>query len=71
MLTRSLFTAMPAIKALPKAPELAEKVMKFRVVMLPGQRRALLDTTEGRLQNLIEAAKFHFRSKVEYLFHVI
>jgi transposase, IS5 family len=54
-----------------KSSELAGKAMKFRVVLLPGQRRALLVTPQGRLQNLIEAAKAHFSSKVQYSFYVI
>ena len=33
--------------------------------MRPGKRRALPNTPEGRLQDLIEAAKAHVRAKVE------
>jgi IS5 family transposase len=36
-----------------------------------GKRRALPDTPEGRLQDLIETAKAHIRSKVEHPFWVI
>ena len=39
--------------------------------MRPGKRRVLPDTPEGRLQDLIEAAKAHIRSKVEHPFRVI
>ncbi len=43
----------------------------FKVAMRPGKRRALPDTPEGRLQDLIEAAKAHVRAKVEHPFRVI
>lgn len=43
----------------------------FRVAMRPGKRRLLPDTPEGRLQDLIEAAKAHIRAKVEHPFRVI
>jgi hypothetical protein len=33
--------------------------------MRPGQRRALPDTPEGRLDDLFETAKAHLRAKVE------
>ena len=39
--------------------------------MRPGKRRALPDTPDGRLQDLIEAAKAHVRAKVEHPFRVI
>jgi len=39
--------------------------------MRPGQRRALPDTPEGRLENLCETAKAHLRAKVEHPFRVI
>jgi IS5 family transposase len=39
--------------------------------MRPGKRRGLPQTPEGRLQNLIETAKAHIRSKVEHPFQVI
>lgn len=54
-----------------KRPEMAGKTTEFRVAMQPGQRRALPDTAEGRLQGLIETAKAHIRSKVQHLFRVI
>jgi len=43
----------------------ADKPTEFWVAKQPGKRRALPDTPEGRLQNLIETAKDHIRSKVE------
>ena len=39
--------------------------------MRPGQRRALPDTAEGRLEDLFETAKAHVRAKVEHPFRVI
>jgi len=39
--------------------------------MKPGQRRVLPDSAEGRLFDLIEAAKMHFRAKVEDPFRII
>jgi IS5 family transposase len=39
--------------------------------MRPGQRRALPDTPEGRLEDLVETAKAHLRAKVEHPFRVI
>jgi IS5 family transposase len=43
----------------------------FRVAMRPGKRRALPNTPDGRLLDLIETAKAHIRSKVEHPFRVI
>ena len=43
----------------------------FRVAMRPGKRRALPDTEEGRLLDLVELAKAHVRSKVRPPFRVI
>ena len=48
-----------------KRPEMGSKAMEFRVAMRPGKRRALPDTPEGRLQDLLETAKTHIRSKKE------
>ena len=39
--------------------------------MRPGKRRALPDTPEGRVDDLIETAKAHFSAKVEHPFRVI
>ena len=44
---------------------------KFRIAMRPGKRRALPDTPDGRLENLVETAKAHIRAKVEHPFRVI
>jgi IS5 family transposase len=54
-----------------KRPEMADKSTEFRVAMRPGKRRALPDTPDGRLQDLIETAKAHVRAKVEHPFRVI
>ena len=39
--------------------------------MRPGKRRALPDTSEGQLADLVETAKAHIRSKVEHPFRAI
>ena len=44
---------------------------EFRVVIKPGQRRVLPETPEGRMWNLIETAKAHFRVKVNHPFRII
>ena len=54
-----------------KRHELADHATTFRVAMRPGKRRALPDTPEGRLEDLVETAKAHIRSKVEHPFRVI
>jgi len=54
-----------------KRPEMVGRTTDFRVAMRPGKRRALPDTPEGRLQDLIETAKAHIRSKGEHPFRVI
>ncbi len=54
-----------------KRPEMAGKTTNFRVAMRPGKRRALPDTAEGKLQDLVETAKAHIRSKVEHPFRVM
>jgi IS5 family transposase len=47
------------------------KAIGFRVAMRPGKRRALPDTPDRRLQDLIEIAKAHVRAKGEHPFRVI
>ena len=54
-----------------KRPEIEAAKAEFRVAMRPGKRRALIDTPEGKLQDLIETAKAHIRAKVEHPFRVI
>jgi len=44
---------------------------EMRIAMKPGQRRVLPDTPEGRLLDLMEAAKAHVRAKVEHPFRII
>ena len=53
-----------------KRPEMAGAAAEFRVAMRLGKRRSLLDTPDGRLQDLIETAKAHVRAKVEHPFRV-
>ncbi len=54
-----------------KREEMEGKTARFLVAMRPGRRRVLTDTPEGRLENLVEAAKAHIRAKVEHPFRVI
>jgi IS5 family transposase len=54
-----------------KRPKMTSKTTEFRVAMRPGKRRALPDTPDGRLQDLIETAKAHVRAKGEHPFRVI
>ena len=54
-----------------KRPEMEGRGIGFRTAMRPGKRRALPDTPEGRVDDLIETAKAHFRAKVEHPFRVI
>ena len=54
-----------------KRPEMEGKGMGFRVAMRPEKRRALPDTPEGRVDDLIETAKAHIRAKVEHPFRVM
>ena len=51
--------------------EMAGKSTEFRVAMRPGKWRALPDTPDGKLQDLVETAKAHIRAKGEHLFRVI
>jgi IS5 family transposase len=54
-----------------KRPEITGKTTEFRVAMRPGKRRALPDTPEGKLQDLVETAKAHIRAKGEHPIRVI
>jgi len=54
-----------------KRPAMEAAKAEFKVAMRPGKRRALPDTPEGKLQDLIETAKAHIRAKVEHPFRVI
>ena len=54
-----------------KRPEMQDRGIGFRIAMRPGKRRALPDTPEGRVDDLIETAKAHVRAKVEHPFRVI
>jgi len=46
-----------------KRPEMEGKGIGFRVGMRPEKRRALPNTPEGRLDDLVETAKAHIRAK--------
>jgi IS5 family transposase len=54
-----------------KRQEMADTAADFRVARRPGKRRALPNTPDGHLLDLIETAKAHIRSKVEHPFRVI
>jgi transposase, IS5 family len=54
-----------------KREEMKGKAIGFRVAMRPGKRRALPDTPDGRLDDLVETAKAHIRAKGEHPFRVI
>ena len=54
-----------------KREEMQGKGIGFRVAMRPGNRRALPDTPEGPLDDLIETAKAHIRAKGEHPFCVM
>jgi IS5 family transposase len=54
-----------------KRDEMQGKGIGFRVAMRPGKRRALPDTPEGMLDDLIETAKAHIRAKGEHPFRVM
>jgi IS5 family transposase len=58
-------------KRIAKRPEAAGKAAQFRVAMHPGKRRALPDTPEGKLLDLMEKAKAHILAKGEHPFLVI
>lgn len=51
--------------------EIADKRITFRVAMKPGTRRALPNTPDGRLLDLVKTVKAHIRAKVEQPFHAI
>ena len=54
-----------------KRHQLAGHETTFRMSLDTGKRRAMPDTPEGRLEDLVETAKAHIRSKVAHPFRVI
>jgi IS5 family transposase len=54
-----------------KREENRERVVKWRVAMRPGKRRALPGTLLGKLTDALERAKARIRAKVEHPFHWI
>lgn len=50
---------------------MAGKARNLREAQRPVKRRALPETPEGRLQDLIKTAKVEFRSKREHPFRVV
>ncbi|MCP9883867.1 IS5 family transposase, partial [Synechococcus sp. ATX 2A4] len=63
--------AVAGYQGIEKRPEMEGKSTTFRIAMRPGKRRALPDTAEGRLDDLVETAKAHIRAKGEHPFRVI
>ena len=54
-----------------KRPEIERALAEFRDALRPGKRRALPDTPDEKLQDLIAVSKAHVRNKVEHPFRVI
>jgi len=67
----SVVYADSGYQGIEKREEMKGKAIGFRVAMRPGKRRALPNTPEGRLDDLIETAKAHIRAKGEHPFRVI
>ena len=67
----SVVYADAGYQGIEKRPEMEGKTIGFRVAMRPGKRRALPDTPEGRLDDLVETAKAHIRARGEHPFRVI
>ena len=61
----ALFTVEPGQPSLRIYTNSWDAGFGFRVAMRPGKRRALPDTPEGRVDDLIETAKAHVRAKVK------
>lgn len=68
---KTVVYAHSGYQGIDKREEIIGKAVGFRVAMRPGKRRVLQDTPEGRLDDLIESAKAHFRAKGEHPFRVI
>ena len=60
-----------ACQGIEKRPEMERMAIAILVAMCSGMRRALPDTPEGRLDDLVETAKAHIRSMGEHPFRVI
>ena len=67
----SVVYADAGYQGIEKRVEMEGKGIGFRVAMRPGKRRALADTPDGRVDDLIETAKAHIRAKVEHPFRVM
>ena len=67
----SVVYADTGYQGIAKRPEMAGKTAEFQIAMRPGNRRILPDMTDGKLLDLVEAAKAHIRAKVEHPFRVI
>jgi len=67
----SVVYAGAGYQGIEKRSEMVSRGIVPRVAMRPGKRRALPDTPERRVGDLIETAKAHIRAKVEHPFWVI
>ena len=67
----TLVYADAGYQGIEKRDEMKGRGIGFRVAMRPGKRRVLPDTSEGRLDDLVETAKAHIRAKGEHPFRVI
>jgi IS5 family transposase len=63
--------AAAGYQGIEKREEMEAKTTMFWVAMRPGKRRALPDTPDGRLENLVETAMAHIRATVEHPFRMI
>jgi IS5 family transposase len=63
--------AVAGYQGIEKRDEMEGKGIGFRFAMRPGKRRALPDTPEGQVDDLIETAKAHIRAKVEHPIRVM
>lgn len=68
-LVHEVVSMLPAVVS--RGEEFQNCSAEFRIATKPGQCLVLLDSPEGQLLDLVEAAKVHFRSKVEHLFRII
>ncbi len=66
-----MFDGHAGYQGIAKQPEMEDFAADFKVVMRPGNRQALPDTPERKLQDLIETAKAHIRTNVKRPFRVI
>ena len=71
MAKKKVVYADAGYQGIEKRAEMEGSGIGIRVAMRPGKRRALPNTPEGRVDDLIETAKAHIRAKVEHPFRVL